>query len=333
MEYVEPQKVKLSHIFNEMREIQQHFLKEHSVNDIWSNSKIFEVVQANTLGHMMIPGHSGTLDAKDEMGRQFEYKHFKETSSNHSWTFNDYSDTTILKLRDSVFAVIFAHIDDTVYPPVMDWSYSVPGPVVADYLEKFTKGMTNARRMINISANQLNQRTNSKIVVHDQNHASSLYSEELDRIFALILELEKIVDVTNRLTSTKFWEVLVSLPLGHTVNSEQGGRAGAHDAFDSEGGDYEYKVSSSKSWNFQDISPADLKKYLNCDEIVLAIVDKTGIEVKDVWYANPAKVVARLEEKLSSKARSYAARGKEVRRQQVSISSGDLALINARKVI
>lgn len=324
---------RLEELFTEMRAIQQHFLKAHSVNDIWSNSKIYEVLQANTLGHKMIPGHSGSLDACDDLGREYEYKHFKETSSNHSWTFNDYSDETIKKLRDKVHAVVFAHINDEVYPPVLDWTYEATGELVAEYLATYTVGMTNARRMINISAKQLNERTSLKKQTHASKLSDGLYGSELVRIFSLISELEKAVDVTNILTSNKFWEVLVSLPLGHTVNSEQGGRAGAHDAFDKDGGDYEYKVSSSKSWNFQDISPAVLKKYHHCEEIVLAIVDKTNITVEAVWMAKPEFVVARLEEKLAEKAATYASKNKEVRRLQVSLSSGDLPLVRARKII
>jgi hypothetical protein len=324
---------RLEELFSEMRAIQQHFLEFHAVNDIWSNSKIYEVLQANTLGHKMIPGHSGSLDASDHSNRDYEYKHFKETSSNHSWTFNDYSDETIKKLSEKVHAVVFAHINDEVFPPILDWTYEATGGLVANYLTRYTVGMTNARRMINISAKQLDERTTLRKKMHNASLSEGLYGRELVRIFALISELEATVGVTNILTSNKFWEVLVSLPLGHTVNSEQGGRAGAHDAFDENGADYEYKVSSSKSWNFQDISPAVLKKYHHCEEIILAIVDKTNINVEEVWMAKPEFVVPRLEQKLAAKAATYAEKNKEVRRLQVSLSSGDLALVGARKII
>lgn len=318
-------------LFAEMRDIQRTFLLAYGVNDIWSNSKIYEVLQANTLGHSMIPGHSGSLDARDESGREYEYKHFKETSSNHSWTFNDYSATTIEKLKSEVHEVIFAHMNDRRYPPQMDWAYHAKGSDVADYLATFTVGMQNARRMINISPRQLEARLGLSRIRYDQTLQSGPYSTELQGIFKLIPSLERVVGVTDVLTSNKFWEVLVSLPLGHRVNSEQGGRAGAHDAFDDDGGDYEYKVSSTKSWNFQDISPAVLKKYLNCEAIVLAIVDKTGIRVKEIWLAKPHDVVARLQEKLLEKELRYRAQGKEVRRLQVSLSAGDLATIRARR--
>ena len=73
-------------------------------------------------------------------------------------------------------------------------------------------------------------------------------------IYNIIQELEYITRTKNLLTSNKFWELLVALNLNHTVNSEQGGREGAHDATDKFGNTYEYKVSKNYSWNFQDIS-------------------------------------------------------------------------------
>lgn len=325
--------LELEKLFADMRKIQRRFLNEYGVNDIWSNSKIYEVLQANTLGHRMIPGHSGSLDAVDSDGRQYEYKHFKELSSNHSWTFNDYSLSTISKLLNEVEAVVFAHIDDTIFPPRMDWSYTVTGEDTAKYLKEHTKGIRNTRKMINISANQLETRVGCVRIIHERRSRDGAYTSELARIFDVISKLEKIVGTSNILTSNKFWEVLVSLPLGHTVNSEQGGRAGAHDAYDLKLRDYEYKVSSTKSWNFQDISPQVLNKYLNCEEIVLAVVDKTGIELKSVWFAKPNLVVGKLKQKLKEKEIRFLSEGKEIRRLQVSISSGDLGDIGARKMV
>ena len=319
-------------LLGEMRSLQQEFQKNHSVNDIWSNSKIYEVLIANTLGQGMIPGHSGSLDARDSSSKEYEYKHFKETSSNHSWTFNDYSDQTILKLRNHVHQVIFAHINDTKHPPHFDWAYIVPGAVVADYLDKYTQGMQNSRRMINLSANQIESRLGLKSVDFPETIANGPYQMLLQRIFKLSRELEELVAVDNVLTSNKFWEVLVSVPLGHQVNSEQGGRAGAHDAADELGRDYEYKVSKSKSWNFQDISDNVLNKYLTCEEIVLAVVDKQKISVSQIWVAKPSDVVPVLRDKLLAKKKDYESRQKELRRLQVSLSAGDLLRINARQV-
>ena len=297
-----------------------------------SNSKIYEVLIANTLNHTMIPGHSGSQDARDESGREYEYKHFKETSSNHSWTFNDYSDETIRKLKTKVHEVIFCHIQDNTHPPHFDWAFKVPGAVVAGYLAQYTQGMQNARRMINVSAIQIESRLGIKRTTLSSGNSVGPYATLLPRIFKLSEELEKLVKVENVLTSNKFWEVLVSVPLGHQVNSEQGGRAGAHDAADEAGLDYEYKVSKSRSWNFQDISENVLNKYLNCEEVVLAIVDKQKIEVSEIWFAKPSDVVKVLREKHAQKKARFSAEGKELRRLQVSLTAGDLARTKARRV-
>ena len=53
-----------------------------------------------------------------------------ELSSNHSWTFNDFSDTTINKLNSELISVIFAHIDDSVSTPNFDWFYEIKGTSV-----------------------------------------------------------------------------------------------------------------------------------------------------------------------------------------------------------
>jgi hypothetical protein len=76
-----------------------------------------------------------------------------------------------------------------------------------------------------------------------------------------------------------------------------------------------------------------LSKYLKCEEIVLAIVNKTDLRVEDTWMAKPDSVVLRLQEKLAEKRARYAAQDKELRRLQVSLSAGDLKTIGARKVV
>ena len=96
-------------LIDKYRKIQANFMKEFAVDDIFSNSKIYEIVIANELEHILIQGHSGSKDAKDDSGRIYEYKHYKESSSNHTWTFNDFSDATIEGLNSCDY-VIFAHI-------------------------------------------------------------------------------------------------------------------------------------------------------------------------------------------------------------------------------
>ena len=53
------QKVRLRKLLSELKKIQDFFLEKYGVDDIYSNSKIFEILIANELNHILIPGHSG----------------------------------------------------------------------------------------------------------------------------------------------------------------------------------------------------------------------------------------------------------------------------------
>lgn len=332
-------KVKFHQLIAKFRTIQADFLREFDVNDIFSNSKIYEILIANELNHTLIPGHSGSKDAKDNKGT-YEYKHFKETSSNHSWTFNDYSDNTISNLALSE-GVIFAHINDTVFPAVLDWYIYVDAKICSQYLKNRTtdllqrqpKGKPNARRMINISAKQLEtdlQVTKINIASPKQ---QGKYVKWLDNLYNLSKDLEKCTNVINILTSNKIWEVLVAVELGHNVNSEQGGRAGGHDAYDVNGDVYEYKVSKTRAWKFQDISENVLEKYKDDKAIILAVVDKTFMTTTAIYSANPAKVVVRLREKLKEKEENYAKKGKKIKRKEISLGKKDLKKIDATQIL
>jgi len=319
----------------DFRAIQIEFQEKYGVNDIFSNSKIYEVVIANELNHELIPGHSGSKDAFNKDG-EFEYKHFKETSTNHSWTFNDYSEATIESLK-KVKQIIFAHIDDKTYPPSLDWYIAADGIRFAKYLKDRTedllkrrpKGKPNARRMINISAVQLEKDLKLKKSILGSRNKDGKYFDALNELNNLTLKFEALSGVHNILTSNKIWEVLVAMKLGHNVNSEQGGRAGAHDAFDAEGLEYEYKVSKNHSWNFQDISENVLQKYLHDEAIILAIVDKTKLLVTKIYKAKSEQVVARLREKLTEKQERFKKANKTIKRTQVSLSKGDLERVGA----
>jgi len=318
----------LKFLLDELKKVQQDFYRKFGISDIISNSKIFEVLVANGLNHDLIPGHSRSRDARDTAGI-YEYKHYKELSSNHSWTFNDYSDSTINSLR-SIEAVVFAHIDDRVYPPKFDWFYKVKGGVISNYLAKATLVIRNVRRMINVSPNQLEKLIGVKrSTVADGN---GKYSPWLNKIFELVRQIEELTETKGLLTSNKIWELLVASKIGHKVLSEQGGRKGAHDAVDKDGGFYEYKVAKNHSWNFQDISNAVLNKYLEDKGIILAVIDKENMEVKKVYAADPKRVVAKLKEKLRDKESRFLELGKEIRRKQVSLSKGDLELIRAKLI-
>lgn len=70
------------------------------IEDVYTNSKIFEVLMSEQFGHEIINGHAKMLDVVDMEGNLYEYKYFKLSSSNHTWTFNDFTDATIEKLYD-----------------------------------------------------------------------------------------------------------------------------------------------------------------------------------------------------------------------------------------
>ncbi len=323
---------KLIHLINELRGVQKYFCDNFKVDDILSNSKIFEILIANNLKHNLIPGHSGSKDAEDKDGI-YEYKHFKELSSNHSWTFNDYSETTIKSLLE-IEAVIFAHINDTVFPYIFDWYFKVPGTLIANYLNEMTKKIKNTRKMINVSPSQIEKLMGINIsYINKGDYNNGKYYHFLEKIFNSISEIEKISNTINLLTSNKFWELLVAIKLAHNVNPEQGGRKGAHDAFNGNGNYYEYKVSKTHSWQFQDISDNVLKKYLQDNKIILAVVNKSDIMIKNIYSIEPRETVKLLKEKLEAKKNRYQKIGKEIRRLQTTLSKTDLKKLNTIKII
>ena len=318
--------VDVYNLISRLKEIQDDFYKTFGVNDIISNSKVFEVLIANQLKHDLIPGHSGSRDAKNKLG-EFEYKHYKETSSNHTWTFNDFSDTTIKNLL-SIQAVIFAHIEDKdIDLPVFDWYYFVPGPIISEYLANTTGILKNLRKMTNVSSKQIQDKMGiQKTEISIQNEG--VYSKWIEEIFDIINQIQILVGTKGILTSNKFFEILVSLILGHQVISEQSG----HDAKDDQGNFYEYKVSSGTSWTFQDISKDVLKKYLRDKKIILATVNKSDLKVEAIYSANSKKIVSLLVNKLATKDENYKLKGKEVRRLMASISKKDLLMCKAKKI-
>ena len=316
----------IDNFIQQLKQIQSEFYATFGVTDIITNSKIFEILIANSLDHILIPGHSGSRDGKDSAGNEFEYKHYKESSSNHTWTFNDFSDTTIAKLLNTK-AVIFAHIQDVDVPfSKFDWYYEVPGREISDYLATATRKIKNKRKMINVSSNQIEEHLGlTKQMV---GRSAGRYSSWIKRIINAASQIEKEVGTTGILTSNKFWEVLVALKLGHRVQSEQA----KHDAVDDLGNLYEYKVAKGLSWSFQDISSDVLRKYLSDRSVILASVDKNNFVVEKIYDADAKKVVRLLKRKLCEKGRRYLSLGKEVRRKQVSLNLKDLKSIQAKLV-
>lgn len=318
--------VNINHLIQQLKQIQSDFYSAFGVTDIITNSKIFEILIAGALDHVLIPGHSGSRDAKDSAGNEFEYKHYKESSSNHTWTFNDFSDTTIAKLLNTK-AVIFAHIQDVdVSFSKFDWYYEVPGRVISNYLAKATRKIKNNRKMINVSSNQIEEHL--ELTKQSVTHSADRYSSWIKRIIDIASKIEAEVGTKGILTSNKFWEVLVALKLGHKVQSEQA----KHDAVDDSGNLYEYKVAKGLSWSFQDISSEVLHKYLSDKSVILASVDKNDFVVKKIYEADAKKVVKLLRRKLRKKGRRYLSLGKEIRRKQVSLNPKDLRSIRAKLV-
>lgn len=313
-------------LISQLQQIQADFYATFGVTDIITNSKIFEILIANSLDHILIPGHAGSRDAKDTTGNEFEYKHYKETNSNHSWTFNDFSDTTIAKLS-STKAIIFAHIQDVnIEFPKFDWYYEVKGSIMSHYLAEATRKIRNTRKMINVSPKQIEERMG--FTKQLTSHSAGRYSVWIKRIFSAARAIEEKAGTRDILTSNKFWEVLVALKLNHKVQSEQSN----HDAVDESGNMYEYKVAKGYSWSFQDISNAVLSKYLSDKSIILASVEKNNFIVKRIYEADAKKVVRLLKRRLREKRKQYSLRGKEIRRKQISLNVTDLKSIRAKLI-
>ena len=322
--------------------VQDEIYRKHKVNDIFTSSKIFEILIASTLGHDLVPGQAGTADATDTEShvRQFEYKHYKELSSNHSWTFNDFSDAIMEKLNSKIDSVFFCHIDDRSFPPALDWYYHLSGAQTAKYLRAKTPAIKNRRKMINISQHQISEffaKSPSvkkvKVTRDSKQMFNGKYCSELESIFMSIKDLEDGLKLKNLLTSSKLWELVVAEKLGHSVNSEQGGRAGAHDAYDEQGRWYEYKVDKSIGWSFQDISDSVLRKYANIEAFILAVVDKSNLEVQEIYRVETQRLIAIIRAKRDAKAKDYEAKGKEVRREQVTFGRTELELAKAKKIL
>lgn len=325
----------LNDLISQLQQTQNDLQEQFGISDIYSNSKFYEIMIANELRHTPIAGHSGTRNGKTVDG-EFEYKHFKESSTNHSWAFNDYSDATIEKLKGAQ-SVIFAHIDDTdKNQPKFDWYIEVDGNSCSTYLKNKTdnllltqpRGKPNARRMINFSANQLENDLKIIKTSVEPIKEQGRFTTGLNKILEISNNLEKTTGISQILTSNKLWELLVAKEIGHNVLSEQSG----HDAIDEHGKFYEYKVATNPNWNFQDISESVLNKYLSDEKIVLAIVDKHQISLKEIHVAEPEIVVRRLKEKIEEKNERYKKEGKEIRRLMTSLSKGDLKKINAQKI-
>lgn len=281
------------------------------IEDVYTNSKIYEVLMSEQFGHKIINGHAKTLDAVDVDGNLYEYKHFKLSSSNHTWTFNDFTDATIEKLYD-VKEVYFAVINDAPVIHEVKEVYIVQGSEVAKYLENSTTNILNHRKMINISRHQIVNNMRYNVIRPNPVKVSNV----LRNVFTVANEIELITGIRGILTSNKLWELLVSGELGHRINPEQR----KHDACDQQGRAYEYKVTKKYSWKFQDISENVLESYMQDEKIVLAVVDKKEFVVENVYICDPKAIVTILKNKLSLLFEQR----EEVRRLEATINIGDV---------
>lgn len=302
--------MELGQLLNRLRVLANYYLI-NGIEDIYTNSKIYEVFIAEQFGHEIINGHANTPDARDENGEYYEYKHYKLSSSNHTWTFNDFTNRTIEKLY-YVKEVYFTVINDEYTIPNIEKIYVVSGEEVARYLEEKTKHIYNLRKMINISPMQI--MNNMSYYILEKN--KTVCSRKLKEIFLTVSRIEEITGVDGILTSNKLWELLVAYKLNQNVNSEQK----KHDAYDKLGRTYEYKVSSTPMWTFQDITRNVLDRYLDDEEIVLAVVDKKRFLVKKVYFCNPSAIVSILQYKLQCRMNS----NKTIRRLSSSIGMQDV---------
>lgn len=283
--------MELRELINRLKVLADYFFS-NGIVDIYTNSKIYEVLIAEQFGHQIINGHANTPDARDREGEFYEYKHYKVSSSNHTWTFNDFTNRTIEKLY-YVKEVYFTVINDEYAIPHIEKIYIVPGEEVARYIEEKTRHIFNLRRMINISPMQITSNMSYNIIEVERTFCSS----KLKEIFLTASKIEEITGVDGILTSNKLWELLVAYELNHNVNSEQR----KHDAYDEFGRTYEYKVSSDLRWTFQDITQNVLDGYLDDEKIVLAVVDKKRFSVERVYFCNPSAIVSILQCKLQNR--------------------------------
>lgn len=292
----------------------------NGIEDIYTNSKIYEVFIAEQLGHQIINGHAHTLDATDRNGDACEYKHYKKSSSNHTWTFNDYTDETIRRLK-KVKSVYFVVINDKPVIPEIEKIYIVSGKEVAEYLTEKRLSIKNHRKMMNVSRRKIVDNMSYKLLdksdIELLNSTVKLrYYTELKEVFTTARKIEEEIKVNGILTSNKLWELLVASKMEHEINSEQK----KHDAYETDDRTYEYKVSKKPTWTFQDISNDVLKSYLKDEKIILAVVDKKAFVIKRIVACQPMAIVKILKKKLREKKR----KSQEIKRLTASIGKEDI---------
>ncbi len=315
---------RMNAIFCELKTIQEEFGKLTGEYNIYSSSKIYEIIIANMLEHHILAGAHGA-DAYDDSKNHYEYKHYKESSSNHTWTFNDYTDKTLSELKSRT--VIFAHINDinsTNPLEYVDWYYKVDGKVIARYISNWSQNSGNKRKMINISVSQLESDCNAEKICVNSDNLEGRYSNYIIKIFECIDYLEKFTKTTNLLTSNKLWELFLANGLNHKINSKQGGMGGKHDAQDSQNRKYEYKISQSTLWTFEDVSDDVIANMRLLDGIYLSQIDKRKFEIKKILLLDTNKTMNFIKKKRDIMIAEKNKSNILIRRLNVSISLNEV---------
>lgn len=306
-------------IFLELKNIQEEFGELTGEYNIYSSSKIYEIIIANMFGHHIVKGAHGA-DARG-YNQDYEYKHFKASSSNHTWTFNDYTDKTLANLRSKT--IFFVHINDVKYTnpfDYIDWYYEVNGDIISEYISNWASNSDNQRKMINISAAQLEKECGAERIYPTKDCNNGHYSVYIKRIFECINYLEKITNTKNLLTSNKLWELFLAYKLGHKINSKQGGLGGKHDAEDSNNRKFEYKISQKTSWTFEDISDTVIENMRLLDGIYIAKIDKREFDIRKILLLDTSKTMDFIKNKKDKMIADRRRKGKSVNRLNVSIS-------------
>lgn len=306
-------------IFEELKKIQDELGSITGEYNIYSSSKIYEIIIANMFGHNIVTGAHGA-DAQS-YNDFYEYKHYKESSSNHTWTFNDYSQDTLEKLKSKT--VFFVHIEDVKYDNpfnYIDWYYKVNGDAIAEYISNWAKKSDNQRKMVNISALQLERNCKADKIYPTNDCSNGHYSAYIKRIFECINYLEKMTKTTNLLTSNKLWELFLANKLGHRINSKQGGTGGKHDAEDFNNRKFEYKISQTTSWVFEDISDAVIDNMRLLDGIYVATVDKRYFTARRIFLLDTKKTMDFLARKRDAMINKKKKENKPIKRLNVTLS-------------
>ena len=309
----------IDNIFLKLKNIQEEFGNLTGEFNIYSSSKIYEIIIANMFGHNIVIGTHGA-DAQN-YNNYYEYKHFKESSTNHTWTFNDYSQETLDKLKTKT--VFFVHINDIQHNnpfDYIDWYYEVSGDIIANYILKWAKKSGNQRKMVNISASQLESNCKVKRIYPSKDCSNGHYSIYIKKIFECINDSEKITKTTNLLTSNKLWELFLANKLGHKINSKQGGIGGKHDAEDYVGRKFEYKISQRPTWTFEDVSDAVIANMRLLDGIYVSLINKRQFATKGVFFLDTNKTMGLITRKRDAMIRKKKKENEPVKRLNVSIS-------------